>query len=61
MYGFIVHDEAHANGSMHFRVLRTLLTQNLKNLMPALHDAMEIALLKVMSEAPLNSHGIRFS
>lgn len=61
MHGFIVHDEAHANGSMHSRVLRTLLTQNLENLMPALHDAMMIALLKAMSETSLNSRGIRFS
>ena len=58
MYGFIVHDEANANGSMHSRVLRTLLTQNLKTLMPALHDAMENALLSAINEASLDSNGI---
>lgn len=60
MYGFIVHDEANENGSMHLRVLRTLLTQNLENLMPALHDAMENSLLKEMNEASLNSNGLIF-
>ena len=57
MYGFILHSDPNANGSMHFRVLRTLLTQNLNNLMPALQDAMKNALLKAMDEASLNPNG----
>ena len=38
MYNFAVHDDAKANGSVHSRVLRTLLTNNLVHMIPALQD-----------------------
>ena len=38
MYNFTVHDDAKANGSVHSRVLRTLLTSNLIHIIPALQD-----------------------
>lgn len=41
MYEFDVHDEMAANGSMHFRVLRTLLTSNLPRMLPELHSMMQ--------------------
>ncbi|CRG87276.1 Ent-kaurene oxidase [Talaromyces islandicus] len=41
MYEFDVHDEMAANGSMHFRVLRTLLTANLPRMLPELHSMMQ--------------------
>lgn len=50
MYGFVVHDQPTANGSMHARILRTLLTSNLSKLMPALHDTMDKALDKELEK-----------
>lgn len=44
MYGFVVNDEAKANGSIHSRVLRTLLTNNLTYLIPSLRNVVESTL-----------------
>ncbi|KAF2014336.1 cytochrome P450 [Aaosphaeria arxii CBS 175.79] len=38
MYGFKVHDKSPLNGSMHSRVLRTLLTSKIPYLLPGLRD-----------------------
>ena len=44
MYDFVVHDQGSANGSIHARVIRTLLTANLNFLMPSLYGIMRNAL-----------------
>ena len=38
MDGLIVHDVRNANGSIHFRVLGSLLRSNLSNLHPGIHQ-----------------------
>ena len=57
MYGFILHDQSSANGSIHSRVLRTLLTANLQFLMPSLHEIMENALAEEIKKGSLTSNG----
>lgn len=57
MYGYVVHDQSNVNGSVHSRVLRTLLTQNLKNLMPSFHLIMENALVDEIGKGDVLSSG----
>lgn len=44
MIGFEIHDYPEANGSIHIRVLRTLLNKNFKALGPSLRSIMATAL-----------------
>lgn len=53
MYGYVVHDKGNENGSAHSRVLRTLLTQNIKNLMPSLCEIMKNALADEIEKGDL--------
>ena len=55
MYGYVVHDKGSDNGSVHSRVLRTLLTQNIKNLMPSLCEIMKHALADEIEKGDLLS------
>jgi len=53
MYKFAIHDEMAANGSMHFRVLRTLLTATLPKIIPQLRALMQDGFAKeLMQECP---------
>lgn len=58
MYNFAVHDDAKANGSVHSRVLRTLLTNNLVHLIPALQDVVVSTLHKEVEEGLPGADGI---
>lgn len=57
MYSYVVHDQGSSNGSVHSRVLRTLLTQNIKNFMPLLHRILENALADEIEKGELLNHG----
>ncbi|KAI9879024.1 MAG: hypothetical protein M1830_009823 [Pleopsidium flavum] len=58
MYGFVVHDQMSANGSMHFRVLRTLLTSNLPLLQPDLYVTLKAATMTGIQNAGIVEDGI---
>ena len=58
MYNFAVHDDAKANGSVHSRVLRIHLTNNLVRLMPMLQSIVASALHKEVEEGSQFADGI---
>lgn len=58
MYGFVVNDEAKANGSIHSRVLRTLLTNNLTYLIPSLRKIVESTLHNEVDGGLIHSDGM---
>jgi hypothetical protein len=57
MYGFEVHDEMAANGSMHFRVIRTLLTANLPKMIPELRILMQDGFAKEVLQGSIKDDG----
>lgn len=57
MYDFEVHDQMAANGSMHFRVIRTLLTAHLPKMIPELRILMQNAFAKEVSKGSTNEDG----
>lgn len=57
MFGFKVYDHPKANGTVHARVLRTLLTTNLKCLIPSLHEIMAAAVKTELADGAQGSGG----
>lgn len=61
MYEFDVHDEMAANGSMHFRVLRTLLTSHLPRMLPELQNMMKRGFANEVLQGYTKTDGILLS
>ncbi|KAK8104722.1 cytochrome P450 [Apiospora kogelbergensis] len=60
MNDFEVHDQMAANGSMHFRVLRTLLTASLPRIMPELRQVSHVALQRELAKGSIGSQGCNY-